>query len=115
MKKTVGIFIIILVLSYFIVGYIFVQNKWLDNDFYNISIAIISGIASVVTIYSMFSQSSLRNELNGVQPSLLKDITKNIQTLNKQKLQLEDTKIKLSEQEKQLLLLESKHSLNPVF
>lgn len=108
MKKTIGISIIVFILTYFLVGYVFVLKGWLSNDFYTFSIAIISGVASVVTIFSMFASTSLKNELNGVQPALLDDITKNLQTINDQQSLLENTKNKLSEQEKQLLLLQIK-------
>lgn len=110
MIKAFRISIIIFTLTYVFVGAIFVKNGLFDNGIYTVSMGVISGIASVVTIYIAITQSSLKSELSKIQPSLLKDITSNMELLNSQKELINDTKNKLTEQEKQLLTLGLKKS-----
>lgn len=113
--KKIATIIIVSAVTFFIVGYILVILKFIEQDLYNQIATVVGGIASLLGLLSFVLPSLKTSDLKNLELDTLKSLTKTAEEI-KQKEEEPSTKqndlTKLELQKKELEFLVKKASLN---
>jgi len=114
MKRITGLFIVLVVL-FFIVGYILVILNCLEQTVYNQIATIVGGLASTVGLLAFVLPTFKTSDIKSIELSTLKSLTKTAEEIQKKETELnikqnDITKLELQKQELEFLV--KKASLN---
>lgn len=117
MKKITGFFIVLVVL-FFIVGYVLVVFKILDQELYNQIATILGGLASTVGLLAFVLPSLRTSDIKNIELDTLKSLAKTAEEIQKKEAELKTRESDISRlelQKKELEFLVKKASLNLFF
>lgn len=117
MKKITGFFIVLVVL-YFIVGYVLVVLKILEQDMYNQVATVLGGLASTVGLLAFVLPSLRTSDIKNIELDTLKSLAKTAEEIQKKEAELKTRESDISRlelQKEELEFLVKKASLNLFF
>ncbi|WP_165750533.1 hypothetical protein [Cellulophaga sp. Z1A5H] len=117
MKKITGFFIVLVVL-FFIVGYILVVLNILEQEVYNQLATILGGLASTVGLLAFVLPSLRTSDIKNIEIDTLKSLAKTAEEIQKKEAELKTRESDISRlelQKEELEFLVKKASLNLFF
>jgi len=117
MKKVTGFFIVLVVL-YFIVGYVLVVFEILEQQLYNQIATILGGLASSVGLLAFVLPSFRTSDFKNIELDTLKSLAKTAEEIQKKEAELKTRESDISRlelQKEELEFLVKKASLNLFF